>query len=278
MDTLTARQDGKLIRAERGIDKTLPFFCPGCAQWVYAATEGKIQRPHFRHKSLSVRHKKGCSNPEHYIHWITKELFADHYREADSFRIEIPVTKHCKQSGICRTKSEQTVDLKKIYPHILVEAYDQNFKPDCMLYNDAEEVMYSEVKYTHAVSQDKIKSGVPIIEISASTENVIDQIIAEGSIKIDNLTHRIYNESVLLPTRSTFDCKDKCSHKPIRQVISESTQPQSYKPKINNISSEKAYWRAINADWAEWKKGLSRTERTEKTERLDYRSMQYKDD
>jgi len=43
MDTSIARRlDGKLIQATQGIDKSLPFFCPGCKQEVYAATEGKI--------------------------------------------------------------------------------------------------------------------------------------------------------------------------------------------------------------------------------------------
>ena len=282
MDTLIARQDGRLVRAERGIDKAMPFFCPGCMQEVYAATEGKIQRPHFRHKSLSLGNKKGCGQPEHYIHWITKELFADHYREADSFRIEIPVTLRCEQSGICRTEFTHTVDLKKTYPHVLVEAYDQSFKPDCMLYNDAGEVLYLEVKYTHAVSRDKIKSGVPIIEISASSEKVIDEIIADGSIKIDGATHKIYNESALIPTRSTFDCKGKCSPKPIHRP--QPVVPRPYKPKVSRASDEKPYWRAIYAGLAEWKSGLSKRERivkdesAEKTERPDYRSRQYKDD
>ena len=67
MDTSIARRlDGKLIQAAKDIDKSLPFFCPGCKQEVYAATEGKIQRPHFRHKSLDG--SKGCTEPESYIH------------------------------------------------------------------------------------------------------------------------------------------------------------------------------------------------------------------
>jgi hypothetical protein len=275
MDTTYARLlDGTLIKATKGVDKNISFFCAGCGDELYAATEGNKQYPHFRHKTLSTGNKKGCGNPEHYIHWITKELFADYYRKTDCFLIEIPITRCCEKSGKCRTESKHVVDLKKIYPHILVEAYDQNFKPDCMLHNDTKEVLYLEVKYTHAVSLDKINSGVPIIEISVSTEKDIDKIIADGSIKVDGEIHKIYNESVLLPKKLTFDCKGKCSPKP--------THKPSSKPviqhKISYMSPEKSYWGAINASWAAWKRGLSGKEETEKSERPDYRSRQYKDD
>ena len=103
MDTSIARRlDGKLIQAAQGIDRSLPFFCPGCKQEVYAATEGKIQRPHFRHKSLDG--SKGCTEPESYIHWITKELFADHFQNIESFLIDIPYHLTCNATGSCRKK------------------------------------------------------------------------------------------------------------------------------------------------------------------------------
>lgn len=264
MDTSIARQDGKLVRAERGIKKTLPFICPGCMQEVYAATEGNVQKPHFRHKSSSV----GCSKPEHYIHWITKELFADFYQNTDSFMVEIPITSYCERSGACRKKSTHSIDLKKRYPYILVEQYDRGVKPDCMLYNsNTGETLYLEVKYTHSVSQDKINLGVPIIELSASTQNVIDDIIAKGSITIDNLEHRIYNESILLPTISAFDCNGKCSNKQIPRQ-----QPIK--------SSESGYWSGIYAGWSQWKNGLSEREQNASPdkEQIDYRQRQYKDD
>ena len=219
MDTSIARRsDGKLIRAEQGIDKSLPFYCPGCKQEVYAATEGKIQRPHFRHKSIDG--SKGCSEPESYIHWITKELFADFFKKTESFVIDIPYYLTCNTSGSCRKKEVHKLDLKKRFPNILVEAYDQGFKPDCMLFNDSGENLYLEVKYTHAVSREKIDLGVPIIEIDISSEKDIDEIIKKGKIDLEAI--KIYNKNSLLPSKSTFDCGEKCLRKPVRIFKKES--------------------------------------------------------
>lgn len=258
MDTSIARQtDGNLIRAQQGIDKTLPFFCPGCKQEVYAATEGEIQRPHFRHKSSTASNLKGCGEPENYIHWITKELFADFYRSANKFYIEVPTTLYCAETRTCTKRYTHKINIKEKYPHILVEQYDQGFRPDCMLYNDVGENLYFEVKYTHAVSQEKIDTGVPIIELHVSTEKDIDQIIKEEKIKLDAAGHKIYNQSVLLPPIPTFDCGGKCLiKKNAEQQLIKSFQKASGP---RHKTPESSYWASINKGWAKWKNGLPKT-------------------
>lgn len=258
MDTSIARHsDGKLIRAERGIDKTRPFYCPGCEQEVYAATEGKIQRPHFRHKS-SIG--KGCSEPEHYIHWITKELFADFYQQADYFGVQMPIALFCSETGTCEKHIVHEINLKAKYPHILVEQYDQGFKPDCMLYNDLGENLYLEVNYTHAVSQDKIDIGVPIIELDVSTEKDIDQIIEKGRFEYKTSQYKIYNKSVLLPQTLTFDCKGNCLRKQkAKQRLAKSFQKEKHIGSVKYKSPENSYWGGIYASWAKWKNELPKT-------------------
>ena len=184
MDTSIARRsDGKLIRAEQGIDKSLPFNCPGCKQEVYAVTEGKIQRPHFRHKSLDGL--KGCSEPESYIHWVTKELFADNYEKVTSFYISLEILKtciHAKYSSYQKTEQVK-IDLKKIYPYIQVEEKEGSFRPDCLLFNDKGEKLFFEVCYSSRVSEDKIKSGIPIIELYTVNEQTIDSVIRGTTMK-----------------------------------------------------------------------------------------------
>ncbi len=171
MDTSIARRsNGKLIQAERGIDKTFPFFCPGCKQDVYAATEGKKQRLHFRHKSSNG--SKGCSEPESYIHWITKELFAEHYKQTNIFHLSIEVLKKCvyvKYSS-CHKTEQIKIDLKKIYSYVSVEEKAGSFRPDCLLYNDKGEKLFFEVCYSSKVSEDKINNGIPIIELYITNE------------------------------------------------------------------------------------------------------------
>ena len=215
--------DDKLIRAKQGINKSLPFFCPGCNQEVYAATEGKIQRPHFRHKSIGE--KKGCSEHESYIHWITKELFAEYYQEATSFYLIMDVLKICvhKKYTSCKKTERVKINLKKIYPHIKVEKKIENFRPDCLIFNDNGEKLFFEVCYSSKVSEDKINSGFPIIELYTNDEKTIDTIIQVGELQYLNEisfqnrrpTHlpqtKIYNEDkLLLHIDTSFDCLEKC--------------------------------------------------------------------
>jgi len=253
MDTSIARRsDGKLIRAAQGIKKSLAFHCPGCKQEVYAATEGKIQRPHFRHKSIDG--SKGCSEPESYIHWITKELFADFFKKTESFVIDIPYYLTCNTSGSCRKKEVYKLDLKKRFPNILVEPYDQGFKPDCMLYNDYGESLYFEVKYTHAVSEEKIDTGLPIIELSVSNEKDIDTVIKGAKIATDTIHYKIYNNTSLLPENITFDCGDKCIRKTsTRQNINTIYRESKFN---SRDPKERSYWGSIYQDFAKWSNSI----------------------
>jgi len=225
MDTSIARRsDGKLIRAKQGIDKNLPFNCLGCKQKVYAATEGKVQRPHFRHKSIDG--SKGCSEPESYIHWITKELFADNYEKITSFYISLDTLKtciHAKYSS-CQKTEQVKIDLKKIYPYVQVEVKEGNFRPDCLLFNDEGEKLFFEVCYSSQVSEDKIKSGIPIIELHTTNEKIIDSVIRDGELKLSkeipayygkpiqqSPQTKIYNKEKLLShIDRSFDCLEKC--------------------------------------------------------------------
>jgi len=239
VDTSIARRfDGKLIQAEKGIDKRLSFFCPGCKQEVYAATEGKKQRPHFRHKHLDER--SGCTEPESYIHWITKELFAEFFREIESFFVDIPCHAVCHASGRCRERKMLSFDLKKRFPYIKVEKFDQGYRPDCILYNDDGEKLYLEVYHTHRISEDKINLGVPIIEIEVLSEKDVNRIVDNQKIDEKIIGYRIYNDSSLLPVSITFDCGDKCKTRSgYDQSIAQEKKKNSYWSQI--FSSEASF-------------------------------------
>ena len=94
-----------------------------------------------------------------------------------------------------------------------------------MLFNDEGEKLYFEVCYSSQVSGDKIKSGIPIIELHANDEKTIDRIIRDGEIKHDREPHsyrkrpvrkspqtKIYNKEklLLLHGDSFFDCFGEC--------------------------------------------------------------------
>lgn len=243
MDTTYAkRSDGKLIKAKKGIDKSLSFFCPGCKHEVYAATEGRKQRPHFRHKSLNGQ--TGCSDPESYVHWITKELFAEQYQNAKEFYLSIGVQKKCVHDPVCIKDELFQINLKEKYPYIKVEKNHNGFRPDCLLYNVNGDKLYFEAHYTNGISETKRESGVPIIEVKIYNEKNIDDILKKGGFTTQRssffnepkyYTVMVYNQADLLPEKAKlFDCKNKCIND--TPPFSQTRKKQKTQYRINNSS------------------------------------------
>jgi hypothetical protein len=220
LDTTYARRsDGQLIEAKRGIDKHLSFYCPGCEHEVYAATEGKKQRPHFRHKSLNGH--TGCTEPESYVHWITKELFAEQYQNLDVFDLSIEIEKRCVHDHECIQEEMHKLNLKEKYPYIKVEKHHNGFRPDCLLYNDNGDKLYFEAHYTSGISEAKRASGIPIIEVKVFNEENIDEIINKGGFTTQKkqsfhsrnkyYSVEVHNKETLVPKEVySFDCKKNC--------------------------------------------------------------------
>jgi len=242
--TFARRADGKLIKAKKGIDRTLPFHCPGCKLEVYAATEGKKQRPHFRHKSLNGN--TGCSEPESYVHWVTKELFAEEYQSLESFHLSISVQQQCIQDSNCTKEKMVTIDLKERYPNIEVEKYDDGLRPDCMLSNDQGEKVYFEAHYTSRVTDTKRERGIPIIEVTVYDTEGIDEIVNKKEItdadglqpsngKKKNYSVMIHNEEALIPKENySFDCIKNCIDKKPMSLILPAPRKTQYRTITNN--------------------------------------------
>ncbi|CAA6828506.1 MAG: Unknown protein [uncultured Sulfurovum sp.] len=180
--------NGTIIEATRGLGKIskelgLTYFCGGCKKVVYPCTEGKIQVPHFRHEKAHFN-KKLCGTNESYIHWISKELFSNFYKETLKFELILD-SNVWSQNGINDNSIEidkEIINLKNYYPNITVEQRNGEFIPDCMIYNYKEEKIYIEIKHKSGVSQKKIESGIPIIEINTFSEKVMERIIREQKL------------------------------------------------------------------------------------------------
>jgi hypothetical protein len=110
-----------------------------------------------------------------------------------------------KLPELVEKKEMFTLELKQKFPYIKVEAFDQRYKPDCILYNDADEKLYLEVYYSHKTSDEKIALGLPIIEIEVSSEKDINKIIDSQKIDQKTIKYKIYNDTSLLPKTTTFD-------------------------------------------------------------------------
>jgi len=223
MDTTYAKSsNGNIVKAHRGMIKEHPFFCLGCNERLYAAT-GEKNKAHFRHNK--IKGHKGCNSSESYVHWVTKELFAEHYKKCTKFFLSIEVRQKCLHDN-CEYISEYIINLKDIYPHIKVEVSHAGVRPDCLLYNktDKDKILFFEVLYTHQVSEEKIKLGYPIMEVKVVNETNIDEICKVGGFTTKEKTFKflhsnsqdyykiiLYNSQNLIPKSvRTFNCKDKC--------------------------------------------------------------------
>ncbi len=211
------RADGKIIKAEKDIDISQSFSCLGCNQEVYAVVKYRKQIPHFRHNVSGI---DGCSESESYIHYVTKELFAEHYEQIKVFYLEIGIEKKCIHNSDCRKTVYEKINLNELYPHIKVEKNVEDFRPDCLLYNNSGEKLFFEVCYTSKVTEKKIDSGIPIIELKVSNENTIDTILLDGGVGTRGKSFlsggkyhlvSIYNGEPLEEGMTrTFDCDKKC--------------------------------------------------------------------
>ena len=184
----TIDSNGNIIEAIHGLGKKakelgITYYCGGCKKVVFPYTDGKKQVPHFRHQK-SESNKVRCGDNESYIHWISKKSFEDFYKRESVFELIL-------DSKIWSTKdksdnyfnlSEGIVNLKSYYPNITLEQRDGAFIPDCMLYNYKGEKVYIEIKHKSGVSQKKIDSGIPIIEINTFSEKVMERIIREKKL------------------------------------------------------------------------------------------------
>ena len=185
-------KNGNIVEATQGLGRKskelgLNYYCGGCKRIVFPYTEGKKQVPHFRHQK-SQFNKLSCGNNESYIHWISKELFAYFYQETLEFELIIDSKMWCdkdKNYNAFETDKE-IINLKNYYPSIIVEQKDGEFIPDCMVYNYKGDKVYIEIKHKSGVSQKKIDSGIPIIEINTFSEKVMEKIIREQ--KLDTIS------------------------------------------------------------------------------------------
>ncbi len=218
-------EQGELVEAKKGMDKNHTFTCIGCHEAVgaYAIfTEGEhSQSAHFRHTG-NTGTGGGCGNYESYIHNFSKEKFKANYEYSASFELRQKIRMKCSQSKYneCTSLVEDVINLKERYPYIKLEPRDGSFIPDCLIFNDAGDKIYIEIKFKSPISQKKRDSGIPIIEIEVHTEKEILKLVNNGFIDSDNKTIKLINFNNV-KSNSIYDCAGLC---PQDAVIERSKQ------------------------------------------------------
>lgn len=180
------------------------FTCFGCGNRM-SAVLGKNREIHFRH------YQECACSKETYLHKLGKQKFLDLYYENRAKGI--PLTIEFQQEHYCDKKgcpfnakrpceAEPTNEDFYILPNYSiceVEPFDPetNLRPDVLLKDADGKKLYIEIAVTHESTENKIASGIPILEFFLIDESDLARFSLEkknGSFSsIDRTIHRFYN-------------------------------------------------------------------------------------
>ena len=177
-------ENGKLVSIDectKEASKLHTYYCVGCGNPLLPRAIGsKSRRAHFYHKELV-----DCSG-ETYIHKLAKYLIKQKFDNSDKFCVAYPVTKNCSNKECrlrnmnCHKDHERVeIDLKKYYNTCSVEANINGFIADLLLTNSKNpkiQPVLIEICVTHACEEEKLNSGLKIIEITIKKEQDVISI------------------------------------------------------------------------------------------------------
>ncbi len=198
---------GLIVSAESlvGTQNRDTYHCASCELELIARVNGKVQQPHFGHKSVVE-----C-NGETYLHRLGKQAFVETFQKCRDDRV--PFTIRFNAPRVCSRFKQLTnrvcdigndlheYDLTQYYSVMRVEKRDGEFIPDVSLHspNRPDDIVYIEIAVTHFLSSRKAMSGNRIIEIPVAAEDDIDRI-RSGIIDDEHASFRgFYPEIQVVP-------------------------------------------------------------------------------
>ena len=176
------------------------FFCIGCDAEM-SPVLGEKKQHHFRHK-------EDCKcNSETYLHQLGKKILKLRFDCQPQFLIQYFVDNNCHRYSECQIRQRhnwrkcssnylKTIDLKEFYDTCEVEAAHKGFRADLMLTHSEypkRNPVFLEISVTHDCDQQKIDSGIRIIEIKVQTEQDTLRPIIEAEKK-KNITPIFYEK------------------------------------------------------------------------------------
>ncbi len=150
------------------------YHCLSCGMEMSAVLGNKIEH-HFRHKGDE------CSR-ESYLHKLSKLLLKERFDKSPTFEISYYIVKGGCSNECCSLRDKTceenlelfTLDLKKDYNHCEIEGSYKGFRADVKLSdtrNPDRKPIFLEIYVKHKCSNDKIASGIQIIEIPVKNED-----------------------------------------------------------------------------------------------------------
>lgn len=174
--------DGEIIcitNVTEDFRKHHKFYCPGCGKEMEACLGKKVMH-YFRHK------EKACSH-ETYLHELSKHLIKYRFENEKHLMVSYHASNICEYINncnfhLCKKEFENVIDLKDYYDTCVIEGSHRGFRADVLLTHSkhTERVLFIEIEVTHSCTQEKLNSGIKIIEIKAENELSAFKPLAEN--------------------------------------------------------------------------------------------------
>lgn len=165
------------------------YKCMGCGAEMFAKM-GNKNAWHFAHKV----HDEGNCSSETYLHKLAKRLIREKFESAPSFLIQYNQVGFCSTYKECKYKQEDSCHVFKTVKHDLKQYYDlcqeeipiKGYIADLLLssstHADRNPVLI-EIHVTHKSTEEKLNSGLRIIEIKIDNEESIKNLLNKDVIE-----------------------------------------------------------------------------------------------
>lgn len=172
------------------------YRCPYCRHEMIMK-RGKVRQWHYAHK---VNHED-CSYDK-YLHTLAERMISDWFNRQEAIFLTLDTTARCDRKGQCPFHSEESCrkieqvrfDLKQYYPDCILERGFNGFVADIFCNNKKLQSapIFIEICVTHKCTEEKINSGIRIIEFVIQSEEDILNIINSAEIQ-EGEKVRLYN-------------------------------------------------------------------------------------
>lgn len=183
-------QNNNLVDIKNTLDNH-KYFCPCCHEEMILK-RGQIRQWHFAHKTDKCSYDK-------YLHSIATILIADWFNKSNHIMLKLNSENKCYKYDECKIYNKdfcsipitKSFDLKKYYNQCMIEYPYNNFTADIYCEHKSTPI-FIEIYVTHKCSEEKIQSGIHIIELQIKSEEDIINIINSTELT-ENTNIRIYN-------------------------------------------------------------------------------------
>lgn len=175
--------ESRLIQIEDAI-KGKEYRCPNCKE-IMIVREGKERKKHYAHKNT-----ENCSY-ETYLHNIAKRRICECFNESAHFMIQYQSKVRCNvdcplgAKQPCEWNDIKDFDLKQYYDQCEEEKQVDDYRADLLISHSKiknREPILIEIWMMHKSTEEKLKSGLRIIEIHIESEDDIKEIVDTASI------------------------------------------------------------------------------------------------